>query len=45
MVKFNFDIDDQRVEEEGLTTKKLIIYVICAAVGLAIGFALVYFRQ
>lgn len=33
---------DKVLEEEGLTPKKLLLYLICGAVGLAIGFLIVY---
>ena len=33
---------DKVLEDEGLTPKKLLLYLICGAIGLAIGFLIVY---
>ena len=34
---------DKVLEEEGLTPKKMLIYFLCGAIGLSIGFLIVYF--
>lgn len=34
---------DKVLEEEGLTPKKMLIYLLCGVVGLSIGFIIVYF--
>lgn len=34
---------DKVLEEEGLTPKKMLIYLLCGIVGLSIGFIIVYF--
>ena len=34
---------DKALEEEGLTPKKMLIYLLCGIVGLSIGFIIVYF--
>ena len=34
---------DKVLEEEGLTPKKMLIYLLCGVIGLSIGFIIVYF--
>ena len=34
---------DEILEDEGLTPKKMLIYILCGAIGLSIGFLIVYF--
>ena len=34
---------DEILEDEGLTPKKMLMYILCAAIGLSIGFLIVYF--
>ena len=34
---------DEILEDEGLTSKKMLIYILCGAIGLSIGFLIVYF--
>lgn len=34
---------DKVLEDEGLTSKKMLIYLLCGAIGLAIGFLIVHF--
>ena len=34
---------DDILEDEGLTPKKMLMYILCAAIGLSIGFLIVYF--
>ena len=36
---------DKVLEEEGLTPRKLLIYFLCGAIGLSIGFLIVYFMS
>ena len=36
---------DKVLEDEGLTPKKMLIYLLCAAIGLTIGFLIVYFTS
>ena len=36
---------DKVLEEEGLTPKKMLIYFLCGAIGLSIGFLIVYFMS
>ena len=34
---------DEILEDEGLTPKKMLMYILCGAIGLSIGFLIVYF--
>ena len=36
---------DEILEDEGLTPKKMLIYILCGAIGLSIGFLIVYFMS
>ena len=36
---------DKVLEEEGLTPKKMLIYFLCGAIGVSIGFLIVYFMS
>ena len=36
---------DKVLEEEGLTPRKMLIYLLCGAIGLSIGFLIVYFMS
>ena len=36
---------DEILEGEGLTPKKMLIYLLCCAMGLSIGFLIVYFMS